>query len=64
MEEIDIADAELRFEQLIDEVEQGKSFIITREGMAIVKLQSISKHTSGGLKEGDILHKKSPSLRK
>lgn len=30
MEVIDIADAELRFEELIDEVEQGKNSLLTK----------------------------------
>lgn len=43
MEEIDIIDAESRFEQLVYEVEQGQSFIITQQGVAIAELKPIAK---------------------
>ena len=38
MEVIDIADAELRLEELVDEVEQGKTFAINQDGMAMARL--------------------------
>lgn len=43
METIDIADAELRLEELVDKVEQGKTFVISQDGIALARLVPIQK---------------------
>lgn len=57
MEVIDIADAELRLEELIDQVEEGKTFVISQGGVALARLiptQKASVRKPGSLK-GKIL---------
>ncbi|HCS66278.1 MAG TPA: hypothetical protein DIW64_20635 [Cellvibrio sp.] len=53
MEVIDIADVELQLEELVDEVEQGKNFVISQDGVALARLiptQKASVRKPGSLK--------------